>query len=253
MGPVAMAAVTEKPKRTIPVAILIITAILAVIYGLMAYVASGVLPYDQIAGQNISVTAEAIFPRPLFLFFVVGGGIGAVASSLLCGLDMVRYPLIQVAEDGWLPSVFKKTTSDGYPYVTYIFHFLIAIFPLLLGMGLDTVVSLTMIPTMLMNVYVNIACITLPNKYPEQWDKRSIKWPTWLWNLCSVLGAACALIVAFNLFKDLTLTDSIVCVILCVALVVLSFVRLKQGAVKAEKLEEIKQETVRQAIADDVN
>lgn len=103
MAPVSMAAVTENPKRTLPVGILIITVILSVIYGLMAYVAAGVLPYEQIAGANLSVTAQAIFPKGLYLFFVVGGGIGAIASSLLGGLAMFRYPLLHIAEDGWLP------------------------------------------------------------------------------------------------------------------------------------------------------
>lgn len=69
MAPVSMAAVTKNPKRTIPVGIIIITCMLAVVYGAMGIVAGGVLPYDQIAGQNISVTAEAIFPNALYVFW----------------------------------------------------------------------------------------------------------------------------------------------------------------------------------------
>lgn len=46
MAPISMAAVTDKPKRTIPLGILVITCLLAVIYAAMAYVAGGVLPYD---------------------------------------------------------------------------------------------------------------------------------------------------------------------------------------------------------------
>lgn len=112
MAPVSMAAVTKNPKRTIPLGIIIITLLLAVVYGTMGIVAGGVLPYAETAGQNISVTAEAILPRALYIFFVVGGGIGAIASSALGGLGMFRYPLLQVANDGWLPSVFKKTDKE---------------------------------------------------------------------------------------------------------------------------------------------
>lgn len=83
MAPVSMAAVTKNPKRTIPLGIIIITLLLAVIYGAMGIVAGGVLPYAETAGQNISVTARAIFPNALYVFFVVGGGIGAIASSAL--------------------------------------------------------------------------------------------------------------------------------------------------------------------------
>lgn len=42
MAPISMAAVTDKPKHTIPLAILIITCLLAVIYAAMAYVAADV-------------------------------------------------------------------------------------------------------------------------------------------------------------------------------------------------------------------
>ena len=132
MAPVSMAAVTKNPKRNIPLGIVIITLCLAVIYGLMAYVAGGVLPYDQIAGQNISVTAKAIFPHGIYMFFVLGGGIGAIAYSYIGGLGMFRYPLIQIAEDGWLPEFFKKQTKSGYPYMTYLMFYLIMIMTLLI-------------------------------------------------------------------------------------------------------------------------
>ena len=232
MAPVSMAAVTKNPKRTIPLGIIIITLLLAVIYGTMGIVAGGVLPYVETAGQNISVTAEAILPRALYIFFVVGGGIGAIAS------------------DGWLPSVFKKTDKNGYPYVIYLLFYVISIIPILTGRSLDAIVSQVMIPTMLINIYMNLTCLVLPKKYPEQWAQRSIKMPLWFYNVCCVLGAFCAGVVAFNLFKDLTFNDAVFAIVIVVVMCVLSILRLKQGAVKAEDLAAKKEEIVRQAIAD---
>ena len=250
MAPVSMAAVTKNPKRTIPLGIIIITLLLAVVYGTMGIVAGGVLPYAETAGQNISVTAEAILPRALYVFFVVGGGIGAIASSALGGLGMFRYPLLQVANDGWLPAVFKKTDKNGYPYAIYLLFYVISIFPIVTGRSLDAIVSQVMIPTMLINIYMNLACLTLPKKYPEQWAQRSIKMPLWFYNICCVLGAFCAGVVAFNLFKDLTFNDAVFAVVIVVVMCVLSILRLKQGAVKAEDLAAKKEEIVRQAITD---
>lgn len=249
-APISMAAVTENPKKTLPKAILWITVILAVIYGLMAYVAGGVLPYAQTAGQNISVTAEAILPKGLYLFFVVGGGVCAIVSSVLGGLGQFRYPALQIAEDGWLPAVFKKTTKDGYPYVFYIMFYIISVLPLLTGMALDALVSLVMIPTMLINMYINFKMMELPKKFPEQWEKRSLRMPVWLWNVCSILGVICAGMVAYNLFKDLILRDAILCIIILAVMVGLSVLRLKQGAVSREKLEATKQAVIADAIAE---
>lgn len=248
MAPVSMAAVTKNPKRTITEGIIIITVILSLVYGLMAYVAGGVLPYAKIAGQNLSVTAEAILPKGLFLFFVVGGGIGAIASSLLGGLAMVRYPLIHIAEDGWLPEMFKMKSKNGYPILVYSVFYLVSVIPILTGMTLDAAVSLVMIPTMIMNIYMNLGCLTIPKKYPKQWANRSIKINHTFYNICCVLGAICAGIVAFNLFKDLNLRDTIIAVIMLVLMFFLSWLRLKQGAVSKEKLEENKREVVKKAL-----
>ncbi|MBK0348755.1 APC family permease [Aerococcaceae bacterium zg-ZJ1578] len=240
MGPISLAPVTINPKKTIPQSIIIITILLAIIYGGMAYVAAGVLPYDKIQGQNISVTAEAIFPRSLFLLFVVGGGIGAVASSVLGGLSSIRYPLIHVADDGWLPQVFKKQTKSGYPYLTYIFIYLISILPIVSGMSIDSAVSLVMIPTMLINIYMNLMCIILPRKFPEQWDNRSIKIPLSIYKAGCILGALAASVVAYNLFVNLTGKDMLLASVIILAMLGLSYLRIKQGAIDLQKLEDNK-------------
>ena len=253
MAPVSMAAVTKNPKKTIPFAIILITVLLAVIYGAMAYVAGGVLPYAEAAGANISVTAEAILPGALYLFFVIGGGIGAILSSELGALGMYRYPLMQIAEDGWIPSVFKKTDKNGYPYLTYLAYFVITVFPIVTGMSLDAIVSLVMIPSMLINIYMNLACISLPKKYPEQWENRSLRIPVWFYNVCCVLGAFCAGAVAYNLFVDLTKSDAIVCAVIVIVMFAVSFIRLKQGAVKAEDLAAKKEAIIKEALEPEKN
>lgn len=248
---ISMAAVTENPKRKIPLAIIIVTAILAVVYAIMAYVAAGVLPYDQVAGVNLSVTAEAIMPYGAYMFFVCGGGICAIGSTLLGTIAIFRYPMQQIVEDGWVPAVFKKTTKSGYPWVSYLVLFVVSVAPVIAGMSIETIVSDIMIPLMLMNIYMNLKCVTLPKKYPKQWEKRSIKMPIWIWNMGSVLGAFCAAVVVYNLFISLATKDAIVCVIIVAVLVALSWIRLKQGAVKKEDLEAIRQKTIKEALTEE--
>lgn len=247
---VSLAATTKKPKRTIPMALISVTFILAVIYAIMAYVAAGVLPYDQIAGVNLSVTAKEIMPAAPYMFFLVGGGICAIGSTLLGTIAIFRYPLIQVAEDGWLPGVFKKQFKSGYPWVGHLALYAVSAFPVLMGMSLDAVVSNIMIPTMLLNLYMNLKCLVLPKRYPEQWEKRSIKMPLWFWNSCCVLGAGCTAVVAYNLFVNLATKDAIICVIIIVALVGLSVLRIKQGAVKVDELEASRKEIEKDALSE---
>jgi len=238
MAPVSMVAVTKNPKRTIPIAILWITVVLAVLYALMGYVAGGVLPYAQISGANLSVTANAIFPQTLYILFVVGGGVFAILTSALGGVAMLRYPLMQIAKDGWLPKAFTKTTKKDFPWVTQLTLYAISILPIIFGFSLDSIISLVMIPTMIMNAYLNVACISLPTKYPEQWNKSVIKMPIPFYKTVCILGGLAASFVAFNLFKDLNAHDTVACIILLAVMFGYTYLRLKQGAVSKKKLEE---------------
>lgn len=245
---VSMAPVTKNPKRTIPLSSLIVTAIVGVVYSLMAYVASGVLPYEEVAGANISVTAEVIMPHGAFMFFVVGGGIFAIMSTMLGVVAVLRYPIQTVAEDGWIPKVFLKTTKSGYPWVLYAVLYAISCIPLLTGLDIEGVIGNVMIPTMLMNTFINFYCIKLPRLYPEQWKKRGVRFPIWLWNLFSVLGGVFAIVVIYNTFINMDSKAMTICIIEIAVAVVLSFVTLKKGWVTEEELENKKQAAIREVI-----
>jgi basic amino acid/polyamine antiporter, APA family len=251
MAPVSLVAVTEKPKRTIPVGILWVTLALAVIYGAMSIVAAGVLPLDKVSGANLSVTAQAIFPKNIYILFVLGGGVCAIATSLLGGIAMFRYPLMKIAEDGWLPAVFKKETKGGYPWVIQLAFYLLSVVPIIMGFSLDSLISLVMIPCMLMNLYLNFACITLPRRYPEQWKKCALRMPIPFYTIVCVLSALCAGIVAFNLFKDLKPADMVASVIIIAVCFAVSIIRLKSGAVSKEGLAVNREAIIAQALADD--
>ncbi len=251
MGPVGVVPITKNPKRTIPMGILVTCVVVSVVYGLMSYVASGVLPYEQIAGQNLSVTAAAIMPQGLFAFFVIGGGICAIISSFLAVLAMIREPLSHMADDGWFPAVFRTKSKDGYPYFCFLLTYIVALVPILTGMSVGNAISMLMIPTMLINVYLNAACMIIPKKYPEQFAKRSIKMPVWLFNACSILGGFCAAVVAITLFKDLTVQDAIVAAGVIIIPLIFSAIALKTGSVSAKNLDAKRQEIINAALKAD--
>lgn len=246
----SMGPVTKKPKRTIPLASILATLAVAVVYALMAYVASGILPYEQIAGQNISVTAQVIMPTGPYIFFVAGGGIFAVASTMLSVIATFRYPIQRVAEDGWIPSAFTKTTKGGYPWVMYLVLYIVSLIPLVTGLDIEGVVGNVMIPTMVLNAVINFYCIKLPKLYPEQWEKRGIRFPVWLWNILSVAGGVFALMIIYNLFISLDTNAAILCVSELVVVFVLSILSLKKKWVTPELLKERKEATIKKAIMD---
>jgi len=237
MGPVSVSAVTKNAKRVIPFGILIGQLALAGTYFLMVYVASGVLPLEQVAGQNLSAVAREIFPYWVFVIFIVGGAAFAIATSMLVGVIMVRYPMQRVANDGWMPPVFKKTIADGYPWVTYLLYFAFCVIPVLVGFSLDVMVSMVMIPNMIMSVYLNLACIGIIRKYPEQWKKSILHMPAPIMYVICVLAAGCAGVVCYNLFGLFSRGELLLMLILLAVMFAATLFCLKIGSVKKEALQ----------------
>lgn len=236
MGPVSMMAVTIKPKRTIPIAILFITLTVGVVYGLMGVVASGVLPVAEVAGQNLALVAKEIFPGWLYPIFIIGGAVFAIATSLIGSIAMLRYPTYQVAEDGWLPKVFTKTTKNGYPWVIQLVFYLLSVLPILFGFSLDAIVSLVMIPSTLINAYMNVALILLVKKYPKQWKNSVLHMPMPVFSVLCILAGVCNVVVAFSLFMGMAPMERVMVAGMCILCAGIGLVRLKTGAVKKEDL-----------------
>ena len=95
-----------EPSRTIPKVIVLSTSIVAVFYVLIGIVAGGVLPVETVAFQNLTLVAQEIFPTWLYLFFVFGGAVFALLTTLNGTLSWVTRGLQAAAKQGWLRRSF---------------------------------------------------------------------------------------------------------------------------------------------------
>ncbi len=247
IAPVAMASVTKKPTKTIPLTILLITAALALLYSLVGVVASGVLPIEEVAGQNLSQVAERIFPTFLYSIFILGGAVFALATTMLCGIAVIRYPIEQIAEDGWIPAVFKKKTTAGYPWVIALFYFTISLVPIFLGFSFEALVSLIIIPNMLICAYCNLACIKLPKRFPVQWSRSILRMPVPVLAVVMTASAAVDLLIAAILFTSLGVLEMVLSVCLIVICIGLAVYRIKARYVNLEAIEAYKKSILDEA------
>lgn len=247
---ISMASVSKNPKRNIPLSIILTTAIIAVIYCSMSIVAAGVLPVEQVAGKSLNVVAEAMFPRPVYVIFILGGAVFAIATSLLGSITMLQYPLVATAEDGWLPKFIGKKTNGGYPYVVMLILYLFAVVPIITGTGVDTLVSYVMIPTMVICGLCNFYMIKIPKKYPEQWKESILHMPYPIYVTLMIVSILCDAFVAYNLFNNLSSVDRILVPIVTIGLFAISYFRLKGGYVNMKSIEDAKKEAKKEATAE---
>ncbi|MDR1972885.1 MAG: APC family permease [Treponema sp.] len=193
-GPVA-----KKPKRDIPLSMLIGTLSVVAIYFLMSIVASGILPIEQVAGNNLGVVAKEFLITPLYLFFIIGGALFALATSLNSMLAYIQYPVIKCAEDGWIPKILaKRDNKFKYPFILYIILFVAArLGPILFGLPIQLITSLFTFPYFLGNVVFTLYLLKLPKMFPKQWAASSFHVPRVLFIAIVIIGAAVSGLVTY--------------------------------------------------------
>ena len=238
-----LSADTHNPKRNIPLGVLISAGICALIYFLLGYVASSVVPFAQAGSATLGSVAQQIMPGALYIFFVVGGAIFALATSLLGGIAAISAPIVAGAEDGWLPKSWAKRTKTGYPWVVMLVMYLIAVVPAALNFSLDTIVSFILVPGMILNVVTICLSFKLPKNYPDSWAKCNLRCPYWLYWVLLVLSMIASLITAVFSLLGLDMIGLLGNLLLTAFLFGFSFWRVKSGKVQLHSIESVKAET----------
>lgn len=129
----------KNPGRDLPRAMIGSTLIVAVIYAFIGVVAVGVLPVEQVAGESLVQVAQAVLPTPLYVFFIVGGGMFAVASTLNATFTWTTKGLLIAAEEGWLPKKAAAISKRGTPWVLLTIFYIVGLIPIVTGLDLETI------------------------------------------------------------------------------------------------------------------
>lgn len=111
----------KNPRRNIPLA----PVVVAVIYILMAVVTLGAMPEGQLT--TLSEVAKGFLPPALVTFFIVGGPLRGVLTSMVPVIMMTCSQIQAAAETGLFPAVAAKKNKHGISPVVLVFVMLFAI------------------------------------------------------------------------------------------------------------------------------
>ncbi|MDD3337243.1 MAG: APC family permease [Lachnospiraceae bacterium] len=162
----------KNPKKDIPFAIIVPTVVISIVYAVMGTIAAGVLPVSQVANKSLALVAEAIMPKPLYVFFIVGGAMFALLTTLNASIGWICRPIVQAAKDGWLPKLFGKLHPKfGTPVNVLLLFYVIGLVPILLGLNISTVSSATVILTAVVKIILCFTALRLPTVMPGLWNK----------------------------------------------------------------------------------
>ena len=231
-------AIAENPKKNIPKAFFIASILVAGVYFLLGYVASGVAPYDQVAGQNLGYIAGLVLPGPLAVFFIVGGAMCSLSTALLGGISGMPFMIIGIAEDGWLPKFFTKKFN------VVVTLAIISILPIIGGFSLDNIVSMMLVPGMAIGAITNFQAMSMPERFPEEWANSGLKCSPTLYRILMVISIITSLMTSFFSLTSLTLPLAIGTVIATILIFVWTWYRMKKGYVNITSTTDMSEEPV---------
>lgn len=201
-----LSAEAKKPTRDIPLAIIISTLTVAVLYGFVAIVAAGVLPVAEVANQPLTNVANKVLPKPMYIFFMVGGAMFALISTLNATFASATKPVLQACVDGWFP---KKLAFIHPKYKTPMLlltiFYIIGLVPILLGFDIGILGSITNIICQIIFIIINAALFRLPMLVPNEWEKSKYKMSKKVLIAMSVLSVLGGILQILLLVKDLSL------------------------------------------------
>ncbi|MCY7008637.1 APC family permease [Fusobacterium simiae] len=226
----------ENPQKNIPKAMIFSTLLVAIFYAMIGVVASGVLPIEEVAFQNLTVVAKKIFSPAVYLFFVIGGAMFALMTTLNGTLSWVTRGLQAASKEGWLPEIFAKENKGGAPILLLIIFYIVGAFPILTGMSTEIIANIGIGLDMLTEFAILIACFRLPKLFPEEFKKSAfyIK-PKILYWILSVVGILMLGTSYVNL-SDLTSSMYIFIVIYLIFIYILTQFRYKYFLAKKNSI-----------------
>jgi len=192
----------EKPGRTIPLAFLISTFSIAVFFALVAFVTVGVMP-NFFKIDNLATVAQTFMSSKMLIFFIIGGPLFAVMTSLTPTMLMFSYSHFASAKDGLYPKLISKRNSYGAPANALWLNSIIAILFMVARFNLTDVVNITTIPGLLLSPALFIAVFFLPKKFPASYKTAWLNLPHWLNCVFVVTATAVCFLLGGSVLKQM--------------------------------------------------
>ncbi len=191
--------------RTIPKVMVISTFGVGVFYVLIALVAAGVLPIDQVANQPLTLVAQATMPAVAMYLFVIGAALGATATTLNSTLSWITKPLLVACDDNMLPRSLGTVSKNGVPYKLLTFFYIVGMIPLLLRVNISVITKFTTANSLLAKLMVCAALLILSNRYGDILKKSTMKVSPALAKALSIVGIVILCVLSYSLFANLSI------------------------------------------------
>ena len=165
----------ENPGRLIPLVMGISLIVVTILYVGISIVATGALTLDEVRGQTLAVVAESIFPPAVYVFFIAGGVMLALLTSLNSIFAWCTKGIYTATKDGWLPEKLAVVNRYGTPWIFLSLFFLVGVFPILSGMTIKYIAILGNAVGIVFGIIPVVALYNLIQRKPEAYAAAKFK------------------------------------------------------------------------------
>ncbi len=230
-----LSAEAKNPTKDIPFVIICATSGVALFYVFMSVVASGVLPVEQVANKPLSIVAAEILPEPLYVFFMIGGAMFALVTTLNSQLAACTKPLLQGCADGWFPKKFASVNEKHKtPHYLILMFYVVGLLPLVFGFNMNTISGTAVFSNSIIDILFAMFVFRLPSVLPNEWNRS--KWHTsqkvlWFW---TIAGTLASIFGAYMSLRTMKLSGMVLNLAVCTVALLYGFLRDKSGKVHME-------------------
>jgi APA family basic amino acid/polyamine antiporter len=182
-----------RPGRVIPKAFFIALPIVSLIYIFVAIATVGAVPAAETAGADepLIYVSKHTATRTGFIFFVFGGALLALTTTLNALYIVGTKSLLVMVEDRLLPAVFGKVHRRfATPHILLTIIWVMSMVGISSGFPLETLASYAALGGMIIFLPLQIASLRLPKLYPDHYQQSEFKLKgIFLW-FCPLVGIA---------------------------------------------------------------
>lgn len=224
---------SKNARKDIPFVLLLCVPTLCILYVGVAMAGVGVMSVEEYGNSTTLVfAAQRIFPTWLFYFFIIGGPIMALLSTLNSSFAYNSITIGQSCDDGWLPKSFgKKNKSGARPYIL-TFMYVVGIIPIVFGLSITTITNMVQLITSAFAILNFTAEIKMPKKYPDAWKQSRYHVPDGLYYTICCVSLALFLVVLWKSLLSMNIGLAVINVVVIVIAGPIGFWRSKTGNIE---------------------
>jgi APA family basic amino acid/polyamine antiporter len=191
---------SRDPGRNIPRVMVTSLVLVTLLYIAIAIIATGVLPLELVQGESLAFVAREIFPPGLYVFFVLGGVMIALLTTLNSIFAWCTKGLFMATQDGWLPHSVAVRNKFGTPYILLTLFYVVGMMPIITGMTLQYVTILGNAVGIIFGIIPVLALYNLYDRNPEAYRRATFKLPKIALKIVPVVALA---VYSFGIYLSL--------------------------------------------------